>query len=125
MINSSQQIFVASGAFLGFLSVAAGAFGAHLLKHKLSLDDLNIFETAARYQMYHALALVLVGIALHFVQSKWLLGAGWLFLVGILIFSGSLYTLVFSGVRQWGMITPIGGFSFLAGWLCLFISSFR
>jgi uncharacterized membrane protein YgdD (TMEM256/DUF423 family) len=120
MINLTQQILFASGALLAFLSVAAGAFGAHFLKQRLSTDQLTVFETAARYQMYHALAILIVCLCFQFFLSKWFLGAGWFFLTGTIIFSGSLYLIVFTGCKTWGIITPIGGVLFLIGWLCMF-----
>lgn len=125
MISVTQQILFASGALLAFLSVAAGSFGAHLLKLRLSADQLVIFETAVRYQMFHAIALMIVGLGLQFFSSNWLIGSGWLFLLGTVIFSGSLYILIFTGQRAWGMLTPIGGVLFLLGWLFLVIAAFR
>jgi uncharacterized membrane protein YgdD (TMEM256/DUF423 family) len=107
------------GAGLGFLAVAAGAFGAHALRARLTPGDLDIFETAARYQMYHALAL----FAAAWMLSRWPGGAaqaaGWLFLGGTIVFSGSLYLLVFTGQRWLGAVTPLGGVALLAGWLAL------
>ena len=97
------QIFVSIAAVLGGLSVAAGAFAAHALKEKISERSLEIFDTGARYQMYHALALLLVA-------------TGWLFIVGTAIFSGSLYALSLTGVKILGAITPIGGVAFIIGW---------
>ncbi|MFI5235947.1 MAG: DUF423 domain-containing protein [Gemmatimonadales bacterium] len=117
--------FVLLGALLAGLAVAAGAFGAHALKDRLSPGDLAIFETAARYQMYHALAL----LALAGIASRWpgplLSWAGWLFVAGIALFSGSLYALALSGVRLLGAITPLGGLSFLAGWTCVALAAYR
>jgi len=107
----------ASGAIAGFLAVALGAFGAHALRNRLSPADLAIFETGVRYQMYHALAILLLAAIGARWASPWLDRAGWLFLAGIVIFSGSLYTLVLTGTRAWGAVTPFGGVAFLAGWL--------
>lgn len=117
-------MWIALGALSGLISVAAGAFGAHALKGRLPADLLVIFETAARYQMYHALALVLVGVlalrgGLPERVSAPLQLAGALFVVGTLLFSGSLYVLSLSGQRWLGAITPLGGLAFLAGWLAL------
>lgn len=113
------KTFFALGATFGLLGVAAGAFGAHALRARLDPRMLEIFETAVRYQMYHALALLAVAWA----ATRWpvpLVGAaGWLFVAGIVIFSGSLYALSLSGVRALGAITPIGGLAFIAGWGCL------
>jgi uncharacterized membrane protein YgdD (TMEM256/DUF423 family) len=115
-----DRLFVLLGIAFAFLAVALGAFGAHALQERLSAADAGIFETAVRYQMYHALALLFVGAA----AVRWPGGAttiaGWLFVAGIVVFSGSLYTLVLSGVRAWGMVTPLGGLAFLAGWALLF-----
>lgn len=117
-------MWTALGALSGLVSVAAGAFGAHALKQRLPADLLVIFETASRYQMYHALALVLVGIlasrgGLPERVSAPLQLAGGLFVVGTVLFSGSLYVLSLSGQRWLGAITPLGGLAFLAGWLAL------
>ena len=113
------KTFFALGATFGLLGVAAGAFGAHALRARLDPRMLEIFETAVRYQMYHALALLAVAWA----ATRWPLplvgAAGWLFVAGIVIFSGSLYALSLSGVRALGAITPIGGLAFIAGWGCL------
>jgi uncharacterized membrane protein YgdD (TMEM256/DUF423 family) len=107
------------GALNGFVSVAAGAFGAHALKARLAPDLLAVFETGARYQMFHALALVLLGLLQLVRPAMGLDAAGWSFLSGIALFSGSLYVLALSGVRAFGMVTPIGGVALLAGWLLL------
>jgi len=118
--------FGAVGAVLGGFAVAAGAFGAHSLKAMLSGDQLAVFETAARYQMYHALALVAVAIARErAADAAWCDRAGWCFLAGIALFCGSLYALVFSGVRMLGAVTPLGGLAFLLGWGCLAVGLSR
>jgi uncharacterized membrane protein YgdD (TMEM256/DUF423 family) len=120
-----DRLFVALGAVSGFISVAAGAFGAHALKKRLAEDMLAIFETGARYQMYHALALVLVGVlAASRSGSRALDASGWLFVAGTVLFSGSLYALALSGVRTLGAVTPFGGLCFLAGWVALAIGAF-
>ena len=114
-----DRVFFAIGALSAFVGVAAGAFGAHGLKSRLDADMLAIFETGVRYQMYHAFALLAVAWA----ASRWSAGAattaGWCFVAGIVIFSGTLYALALGGPRWLGAITPIGGVAFLAGWLCL------
>lgn len=115
------KTFFGMGAFYGFLAVSLGAFGAHALKERLTPELAAIFETAVRYQMYHALALIVTALAFTFSSNSWMHAAGWLFFSGTLIFSGSLYILALSAVRAWGAITPIGGLLLLAGWLCLFI----
>lgn len=118
-----NTIFVLLASLLGALAVALGAFGAHALRRRLPQDRLETFETAARYQMYHALALLAVGLnADRFAQPGLALAAGWLFAAGSALFSGSLYLLVFSSNRRWGAVTPLGGLCFIAGWVCLGIA---
>jgi uncharacterized membrane protein YgdD (TMEM256/DUF423 family) len=114
-----MRIFLAIGAFLGFLGVAAGAFGTHGLRDRLSPDMLTIFETGVRYQMYHALALLAVGWLADRSPSLSVILAGWLFIAGTVVFSGTLYVLSMTGVRGWGAVTPLGGLALLAGWVCL------
>ena len=113
------RTFVALGAISALLAVAAGAFGAHALRARLSPDLLAVFETAARYQMYHALGLLAVAWMVTRWPGPWPVRAGWLFVAGTVLFSGSLYALALTGVRWLGAITPLGGAAFLAGWLCL------
>jgi uncharacterized membrane protein YgdD (TMEM256/DUF423 family) len=114
--------FLLIGSLGGFLGVAAGAFGAHLLRGRLSPDMLAVFETAVRYQMYHALALLLTAAAIGRTgDARLLTMAGWSFVTGIVLFSGSLYALALSGISILGAITPLGGVAFLAGWACLAI----
>ncbi|MEI2580515.1 DUF423 domain-containing protein [Scytonema sp. PRP1] len=112
------QIFLSVAAILGGLSVAAGAFGSHALREKISERSLEIFDIGARYQMYHALALLVVALLLSRIESPppLLLASGWLFIIGITIFSGSLYALSLSGVKSLGAIAPIGGAALIAGW---------
>jgi uncharacterized membrane protein YgdD (TMEM256/DUF423 family) len=112
------QLFLSIASILGGLSVAAGAFGAHALREKLSERSLEIFDTGARYQMYHALALLLVALLLSRTDSPppTLIASGWLFILGIAIFSGSLYALSLTGVKSLGAIAPLGGAAFIAGW---------
>jgi uncharacterized membrane protein YgdD (TMEM256/DUF423 family) len=117
---ASDRLFLALGAWSAFVAVAAGAFGAHALRARLAPDLLAVFETGARYQMYHALGLVAVAWALSRSGGAGLpLLAGWLFVAGTVLFSGSLYLLALSGVRWLGAVTPLGGAAFLAGWVCL------
>jgi uncharacterized membrane protein YgdD (TMEM256/DUF423 family) len=112
--------FLLIGAVLGFLGVAIGAFGAHGLRSRLSPEMLAVFETGVRYQMYHVFALLIVAAAIgHAGQARLLMIAGWSFIAGILIFSGSLYALVLTGTTAFGAVTPIGGLGFLIGWACL------
>ncbi|MBL9013166.1 MAG: DUF423 domain-containing protein [Myxococcales bacterium] len=112
---------IALGAINAALAVAAGAFGAHGLKDRLDARALEVFETAARYHMYHALALVLCGI----IATRGATTAGWILQAGIVIFSGSLYALALTGVKGLGAITPIGGLAFLVGWGYLAWTSWR
>lgn len=111
-----RRHFAAWGAIAALLGVAAGAFGAHALRGRLGPDLLAVFETGARYQLVHALALVLVGLALEQRASRALAAAGALFAAGIVLFSGSLYALALTGTRAWGAVTPLGGLCFLTGW---------
>ena len=118
--------WLAVAAVLGGLAVAAGAFGAHALEGKLSEHYMSVFQTAVQYQMFHALALL--GVALIGMvrpDASWLVPTAWAFLVGVVLFSGSLYALVLSGVRVLGAITPIGGVAFLVGWGCLVVAGLR
>ncbi len=120
-----DRTFAAAGAISAFLAVAAGAFGAHALRARLTPDLLAIFETANRYHIYPALGLLAVAWA----ASRWPVGsvraAGWLFIAATVVFSGSLYLLSLTGHRWLGAITPIGGVLFLAGWLALAIGVLR
>jgi len=119
------KLFAVLGAASGFVAVAAGAFGAHALKARLSSEMLSVFEVGARYQMYHALALVAVAWAAGRWPGPAALAAGWLFVAGTVLFSGSLYLLALTGVRWLGAITPLGGAAFLVGWLCLGWAAWR
>ena len=109
--------WIVLGSLSACLAVAAGAFGAHALKGSFGPEALLTWETAARYQMYHALAMLAVGLAAQALRTTSLRVAGLLFLVGTLVFSGSLYALVLTGERWLGAITPIGGLALMAGWL--------
>lgn len=117
--------FLTWGALLAGLAVALGAFGAHKLKELVPPETVATFETGVRYQMYHALALLLAGVIAERLSSIWLKRAAWSFLIGILLFSGSLYLLTVLkatdsvGLGGLGLITPIGGVFFIAGWICL------
>ncbi len=114
-----ERFFLIVGAISAFIGVALGAFAAHGLKNRLSPEMLATFEVGVRYQMYHAFALLAVGFALMRWPAATIIGAGWLFLAGTIIFSGSLYVLSSMGPRWLGAITPIGGIAFLLGWLFL------
>ena len=107
------------------VAVAAGAFGAHALRTRVAPDLLAVFETAARYQMYHALGLLGVAWIASRAPGNLALWAGWLFVAGTILFSGSLYALALSGIRGLGAITPLGGLAFMGGWLCLALAARR
>ena len=114
--------FLLVGSLVGFLGVAAGAFGAHGLRSRLSPDMLAVFETAVRYQMYHVFALLITAVVMGRVGDARLLTiAGWSFIAGIALFSGSLYALALTGISGLGAMTPLGGLAFLVGWACLAI----
>jgi uncharacterized membrane protein YgdD (TMEM256/DUF423 family) len=114
-----DRTFLLIGALAGFIGVALGAFAAHGLRGRLTPDMLAVFETAVRYQMYHALALVLTALALARFDGWIVRAAGWCFALGIVLFSGSLYALALSGATILGAVTPFGGLAFLAGWALL------
>jgi uncharacterized membrane protein YgdD (TMEM256/DUF423 family) len=120
-----ERLFFVVGTVSAFVGVAAGAFGAHGLKSRLDAEMLATFEVGARYQMYHAFALM----AASWAQTRWpgtlpVVG-GWLFIAGTLLFSGSLYLLSLTGTRWLGAITPLGGLAFLGGWLCLALAAWK
>ncbi|NJK50215.1 DUF423 domain-containing protein [Candidatus Gracilibacteria bacterium] len=121
------KIFLSIAAILAGLSVGAGAFASHALKAKLSDRAIEIFETGAKYQMYHALALILVALLLSRTEntSISLSVAGYSFILGIALFSGSLYALSLSGIKWLGAITPLGGVAFLIGWGAIAIAAFN
>lgn len=120
-----QQFFFLSGSIFGFLTVLLGAFGAHALKKTLSPDMLLIFETGVRYQTYHAFALLAAAWAVTAFNPVFISRAGYCFIGGIIIFSGSLYILALSGIRAWGAVTPIGGLLFLTGWLFMILAAVK
>jgi uncharacterized membrane protein YgdD (TMEM256/DUF423 family) len=114
-----DKTFLLLGAVAAFLAVILGAFGAHALRGRLSPEMLAVFQTGVQYHVYHALALILVS-AIMGRMSGWLIQtAGWCFVAGIVLFSGSLYLLAATGVTVLGAVTPIGGLAFLVGWACL------
>ncbi|MCQ4264079.1 DUF423 domain-containing protein [Stutzerimonas stutzeri] len=117
--------YLVLAALFGFTGVALGAFASHGLRTQLSPAYLAVFQTGVQYQMIHALALLAVALLALQRPSRLLTAAGALFVGGILLFSGSLYLLTLSGVGRLGMITPIGGTAFLAGWLCLALAGWR
>ena len=120
-----DRLFIMIGALSAGIAVAAGAFGAHALRARVEPRMLEVFETGARYQMYHALAL----LAVAWVATRWpgplVNTSGWLFVAGTVLFSGSLYAMTFTGIRALGAITPLGGVCFIAGWICLALAAGR
>ena len=116
---TADRLFLLLGSLSGFTGVVLGAFAAHGLRGRLTDEMLNVFEVGVRYQIYHALALLMVAL----VSARWPRGefsvAGWCFVLGTIVFSGSLYALSLSGVRWLGAVTPIGGLAFLLGWLSI------
>jgi uncharacterized membrane protein YgdD (TMEM256/DUF423 family) len=118
-----DRLFFGLGSASSLIAVAAGAFGAHALRARLGPDYLAVFETAARYQMYHALALLAAAWAVSRWPGPLVHWAGWLFVIGTVLFCGSLYALALTGTRWLGAITPLGGGAFLAGWICLLLSA--
>ena len=114
-----DRLFLALGAIAAFIGVALGAFAAHGLKNRLDPAMLATFEIGVRYHMYHALALLGVAWAASRSPGAWVNASGWLFVAGIVVFSGTLYALALTGARWLGAVTPLGGLAFLAGWLCL------
>lgn len=126
------RVFAILGALSAALAIAAGAFGAHALRERLEPRLLDVFETAARYQVYHALALIAVAWVVSRLEApstpasaSFALAAGWFFVGGTVVFSGSLYALALTGIRAFGAITPLGGACFIAGWLCLAMAAVR
>lgn len=121
-----ERNFFFWGSFLGGLGVILGAFGAHILTGRLTQEMLITFEVGVKYQIYHALALLAAALRLQRQpSSKSIIRAGWSFIFGILIFSGSLYLLALTGIRWLGAVTPIGGTAFIVGWLFLMLSTRR
>ena len=118
--------FLAIGSVSGFISVALGAFGAHALKERLDPHMLDVFKTGVQYQFYHTFAIIAVAILLKYFSDNSLLNyAGYLFLIGIILFSGSLYTMALTDITKLGIVTPFGGLCFLAGWALLFLSVWK
>jgi uncharacterized membrane protein YgdD (TMEM256/DUF423 family) len=114
-----DRFFFTAGAVAAFIGVAFGAFGAHSLKDRLAPDMLAVFEVGVRYQMYHAFALIAVAWAINRWPEKNFNAAGWAFVIGIVVFSGTLYLLSLADMRWLGAITPLGGLAFLVGWAIL------
>jgi uncharacterized membrane protein YgdD (TMEM256/DUF423 family) len=120
-----QRTFLALGSISALIAVAAGAFGAHALRARFRPDLLAAFETGVRYQMFHALGLLGVAWAASRLPRGLAAAAGWLFVAGTVLFSGSLYLLALTGARWLGAVTPVGGAAFLAGWACLAWAALR
>ncbi len=120
------KLFIFLGSASAMLAVMFGAFGAHALKNRFDEYAMGVFETAVQYHFYHSFALLAVGIiALSQPQTVLLKTSGWLFLVGLIIFSGSLYILSLTGLRWLGAVTPLGGLAFIGGWACLAAASWK
>ena len=120
------KLFITLASFSGMLAVVFGAFGAHALKNRLDDDALGVYATAVQYHFYHSLALLAVGvIAMGQPQTVLLKSSGWLFFIGILVFSGSLYLLSFTRMRWLGAVTPLGGLAFVGGWACLAATAWK
>jgi len=120
------KLFLTLASLSGMLAVILGAFGAHGLKNRLDAYSMGVFETAVQYHFYHSLALLAVGVlAVSQPQTALLKSSGWLFLIGIVIFSGSLYILSVTGMRWLGAVTPLGGLAFIGGWACLAAMSWK
>lgn len=119
------KVFLTSGSIFAGTSVLLGAFASHLLKDYLSIKALEIWETGVKYQMYHALALILLSLLINQLEepSPSLMLGGIAFMLGIILFSGSLYGLSITKIREFGIVTPLGGIAFILGWLCLAIST--
>lgn len=122
-----DKVFFLIGSILGAVAVGTGAFGAHGLKNLVSPQMIDTWEKAVRYQMFHALAFLALAWAIsHWPAQERLFSlGGWFFLAGVVLFSGSLYILVLSGLKWLGAITPLGGVAFVAGWICLVIAAWR
>ena len=117
-MNATARPIIVTGALLAFLGVVLGAFGAHALKTRIDADLLAVYQTGVQYHLMHALGVILVGVLVQILPpSKWLPIAGWAMIVGVVLFSGSLYALSLTGIRGLGAITPVGGLALLAAWL--------
>lgn len=120
-----MKLFILFGALNGFLAVALGAFGAHGLEGRISEKAISIWEKAVHYQMFHTTALLVTGLLMAKHQAASLTSAGWAFLIGIILFSGSLYIYAVSSVKFFAIITPLGGVSFLVGWVLLGLAAMK
>jgi len=120
-----KRFVICSAGFLGFVSVVLGAAGAHFLRESLTAQELSTFETAVRYQLFHAVALLALLYLMQILPGRLSSAVAIMWTLGALIFSGSLYAIVFTGVRSFGAVAPIGGLSLMAGWVCVFILGLR
>lgn len=119
----TAKLFLILGAINAALAVLLGAFGAHGLKARISVEMLGVYQTGVQYHLFHALGLLVVGImALHIVDSVYLRWAGWFMLAGVMLFSGSLYMLSVGGIRWLGMVTPFGGLAFITAWMLFVVA---
>ena len=119
-MNTNARPIIIAGAMLAFLGVALGAFGAHALRSRVDANLLAVYQTGVQNHLVHALGVILIGVLVQVApNSKWLRIAGWTMVVGVIVFSGSLYTLSLTGVRAFGALTPLGGVALLAAWLML------
>jgi uncharacterized membrane protein YgdD (TMEM256/DUF423 family) len=116
--------YIKVGALTAMLSVVLGAFGAHLLKDRISVDALEVYNTGVQYHMFHAIGILLIALLIERLPSQKLaIWAARLHIIGIVLFSGSLYALALSGVKALGAITPLGGIAFIAGWICMALAA--
>lgn len=123
---AAAKLFVVLGALLAALGVALGAYGAHALRARLAPELLAVYQTAAQYHVWHALGLLAVGLLCNILPANgWLKASGWLFVLGIVLFSGSLYLLAVTGTRWLGAVTPLGGSALILGWLALALGVLR
>ena len=120
-----SQLFLIFAAVLGATAVMLGAFAAHGLRGKLADNLFNAFETGVTYQFYHALALLALALWIKQSNSPWLIASGYLWLAGVILFSGSLYAMALTGIKWFGPITPIGGLLFILGWIALLIGALK
>lgn len=120
-----SPIFLIIAAVLGATGVMLGAFAAHGLRGKLPDNLFNAFETGVTYQFYHALALLALALWIKQTNSTWLIASGYLWLAGVILFSGSLYAMALTGIKWFGPVTPVGGLLFILGWVSLLIGAVK
>ncbi|USK80351.1 DUF423 domain-containing protein [Peribacillus frigoritolerans] len=120
-----MKLFIILGALNGFIAVALGAFGAHGLEGKIPDKYLETWQTAVQYQMFHAVGLLVLGLLAGKIDSPLINWSGWLMLIGIILFSGSLFVLSVTQIKVLGAITPLGGVSFLVAWILMIIAAYK